>query len=71
MVEKPAVPHEAVHYFLDLDAIDYPHTDWSDINLAWYRASLEVTSLIVGLLGGCLALWRYRRLERREKSAGG
>lgn len=45
---------------------------WDPADLIQRLARLEtvsamITALAIGLLGGCLALWRYRVLERREK----
>ncbi len=61
--------------------LDLPHSHFvnlivdhslDDISLALTSEMLRIVatmhfSMIFGLLGGCLALWRYRRLERREQ----
>lgn len=65
--EKYVLPHHLVHLFFDLHTTGAVWAAWEDVDVAWHRAVLAVTSLGFGFLCGLLALWRYRVLERRAK----
>lgn len=61
------------HLFaIDLFQLAHPTFDFEDEqffpwNARMYRWAVCNTSLAFGLLGGYVALWRYRVLERRQK----
>lgn len=43
------------------------HSELFEVMANRQTLAMQSSQLAFGLLGGCLALWRYRRNERREK----
>lgn len=67
------MPHDHLEHLLDQSmdqtiAIGLPPVKELLRKEAIHRSAVVLSSIALGLLGGCLALWRYRRLERREKA---
>ncbi|MDZ4780127.1 MAG: hypothetical protein SGJ19_07745 [Planctomycetia bacterium] len=63
--EKRAMPHYAI--LLMSPEPRWEYEDYGELNLKLYRCGVANASFNFGLLGGSLALWRYRVLQRRPK----
>ncbi|MDZ4780126.1 MAG: hypothetical protein SGJ19_07740 [Planctomycetia bacterium] len=74
--DQPPLPHVYVAGAIQSLTSEWPYPNdrfWFDPfaagtgNLRIYLVAFQNVSLAFGLLGGSLALWRYRLLERRAK----
>ena len=63
---RPKMPHEFV-FDVMARKMSPATREFFVHETAYRRWALANTSLAISVLGGCLALWRYRRMERRQK----
>jgi hypothetical protein len=64
---RPRMPHELVFRWLARQMSPATREFW-DHETAYRRWALANCSLACGVLGGCLAAWRYRRIEKHAIS---